>query len=415
MNNLVKILLLLIVFLTPLIGAYKNFGYEHTKVLFFIVLISLIGLFLIREKLKWSLIAKTAGIFIIILLMTSLTGINPGISLLGTQPYFQGVILYAYLFLFFLAVSWSKIKFEHWAMVLAGSATLVGFLAIKDWALLNLFHQPIPTYAGRVVSTFGQPNFYAGFILLTLPFTYYLLANTKNKLNFWLFVGIIFLSTLSIIISQSRTSALFLIFLAFLYLITLVKKIWITVFLTFVTISALSIFLSNYFSSGILWGEIFGLRLSDDPDLTKESIEKRPYIWKVAADNFSKKPILGYGLENINRAYSNYFQENKHILFEENLKVSPVLLSLKDLNIDRTHNYLLDLLLFSGLFGLMMWILLVFLLIKTLINSKVDLQHSILLTGLVTYLIWIQFQNQSVVHLIYFWLLMGIIDRGGDN
>ena len=30
--------------------------------------------------------------------------------------------------------------------------------------------------------------------------------------------------------------------------------------------------------------------------------------------------------------------------------------------------------------------------------------------SLILYLIWVQFQNQSIIHLIYFWLLAGIID-----
>ena len=165
-------------------------------------------------------------------------------------------------------------------------------------------------------------------------------------------------------------------------------------------------FLSAKFSSGFIWKEFLGPTTILDPDLTRVSVENRVYIWPVAWQLFLQRPLTGYGLENIAQAFSDYFISNKHLLFEENLNISPVLISLKELNIDRTHNYLLDILLFSGILGFLAWIYLVILLLwKTKQNNK------ILLISLITYLIWIQFQNQSIVHLIYFWLLVGLVDQ----
>ncbi len=87
-------LLLLTVFLTPLLGGYKGLGYEQIKVLFFILSISLISFvwMLKNPQFKLTLISKVSGIFILVLFITSILGINPLISLLGTQPYFQGWI-----------------------------------------------------------------------------------------------------------------------------------------------------------------------------------------------------------------------------------------------------------------------------------------------------------------------------------
>src|SRR5258708_1408717 len=126
-------------FLLPLLGANRTFGYEQIKVFFFIVSISLISFVWMFKKpqFKWTLISSAAGVFILVLFLTSLIGIDPKISLLGNQPYFQGAILYAYLFLFSLIVRESKIKIEKWAVVLVGSSTIVALLAIKDWVLLN--------------------------------------------------------------------------------------------------------------------------------------------------------------------------------------------------------------------------------------------------------------------------------------
>lgn len=415
MKFLLKILLLLTVFLTPLIGATGNFGYEQAKVLFFIGLTSLSGfvwfLYLIKNpKFKWSGISKAAGLFSIVLLVTSLMGVNPTQSMLGSQPYFQGWVLYAYLFLFFLLVSWSKIRLQHWAYFLVGSATIVALLAIGDWIQIHLLGHKLPTYAGRVVSTFGQPNFYAGFILLTLPFFRFLLASKGSTLRGYLLMAGFLVSTVAIMLSASR--------IAFLGAggLILFWLIWELPFrkLVFgvISIMLLAIFmLSVNFGAGWVEKELTLPKDTINPDLPTIGVEKRYYFWPILWQLFLQKPVAGYGLENIAPVFSQYFEKNKHVLFEENLNLQPFMFGLKDLNLDRSHNYILDLLLFSGILGLLGWLGLVILLFKKLTQKYDDRHKNVLLISLIVYLIWIQFQNQSVVHLIYFWLLLGLIDQ----
>lgn len=393
-----KVFLLLTVFLMPLLGANANFGFEQIKVLFFIVSLSLIGFLWRGEGVRWTAIGKAGGLFILVLALTSLAGIDPKNSFLGTQPYFQGVILYAYLFLFFLIVGWIKIKFKVWAVVLGMSASLVSLLAVKDWIILNILHIPVPTYAGRVVSTFGQPNFYAGFLLLTLPFAYYLRP-------FGLILGLI--SIIGIFVSYSRSAILLALLLLILGLIDQLKIKFKIAAVVFGAIF-ISVILAFIYSSGLIGNEFSNPIATGNPDLTRESVEKRVYIWPQIIKITLQKPLFGYGLENIDKAFRNYFAVNKHPLFEENLNVSPVLLSLKELNLDRTHNYILDLLMFSGIVGVLSWIIVVALLFK-------KTKQKVLIVSLATYLVWIQFQNQSIVHLIYFWLLAGLIDQNIDK
>ena len=148
-----------------------------------------------------------------------------------------------------------------------------------------------------------------------------------------------------------------------------------------------------------------------NPDLTKVGVEKRYYFWPVLWELITEKPLTGYGLENIAPTFSNYFVTNKHILFEENLKIKPYLFGLKDLYLDRSHNFLLDLLMFSGILGLLGWLGLVVLLFKKLIQKVDGRRKNVLMVCLIIYLIWTAFQNQSVVHLIYFWLIAGLVNQ----
>lgn len=401
MNNTSKTILLASLLILPWLGATNNFGYEHIKVLFFILSITLIGFSWMGKQVEWTLTGKAAAFFILILLTTSLTGINPKISLLGNQPYFQGWVLYAYLFLFYLIVKSIKIDLKEYATSLSASAMLVAFLAIKDWVTLNIANIPVSTYAGRVVSTFGQPNFYAGFLLLTLPFAYLLLKNSDQRLQ-KLGWGSGLFSMIGIMVSYSRSAiilSLMLLSLGLLMQLTIKFRLGLTVVGMVIILAALKFSSGTY---GFLWNEFLHPLSTNNPDLTKVSIEKRVYIWPQVFKIGYTNPISGYGLENIQASYANYFLINKHLFFEENLNTS--LIGLKDLNLDRTHNYILDLFLFSGVLGVMLWLIFIFLLIR-------GTKNKVLLAGLITYLIWIQFQNQSVVHLVYFWLLAGLIDR----
>lgn len=408
-KSVLEALVLLFIFLVPLIGTASNFGFEQSKILFFIFSISLIGLLWLGKGLKWSKIQVAGAVFIVILLLTSLVGVNLKASLLGSEPYFQGWVVYVFLWLFALIVATLEIKFERWVYILTSSSVLVAILAIRDWVSLNIFHQQILAYAGRVVSTFGQPNFYSGFLLLALPFSYFLFKTAKGKGRYFGFAsGLV--SLIGILVSYSRSTILLALMLLLLGLMNELRiKFKVGIIIGVVVLG--SIALALVVSSGLVGNEVSRPILTANPDLTKESVEKRVYIWPQVLKIAWQKPLTGYGLENIGQAVFGYFEDNKHSLFEENLKVSPVLLSLKELNIDRSHNYLLDLLLFSGILGLLGWLGLVGVLFQNLRQKYNGRTKNVLLVSLITYLVWVQFQNQSIVHLVYFWLMVGLMDQ----
>lgn len=395
-----NVFLLFTIFLIPLLPAVGYFGYEQIKVLFFIFATTALS-FMLNKGFKWSIITRLGAVFLLVLFIASLFGKDPKISILGKDPYYEGLIIYVFLFLFYLIIKKSRPKLQSVALALSLSSLLVAVIAIREWILLNIFKIPVQTYADRVVSTFGQPNFYSGFLLLTLPFSYILFKSPNKYLKYIGWGGGLF-SGVGILISYSRSAIVIFLLLLILGLIAQLKnkfKIGLLVSL----VIFVSILLALKFASGLVGNEMRIPLLTNNPDLTKESVEKRIYIWPQAFKIALQRPFFGYGLENISSAFEKYFEENNHKLFEENLKIDPVLISMKDLNIDRSHNYMLDLFLFSGISGVLAWFLFVILL---LLKAK-----KTLLVALLTYLVWVQFQNQSIVHLIYFWLLAGIIDK----
>lgn len=398
---MLRCFILTTIFITPILATYNTFGYEHIKVLWFIVITFIAGLtWLIgyhkqsSGDFRWTKIKLLSTIFIFLLLMTSLLGLEVERSIFGQPPYFQGWLLYSFLLLFSWLVSSTKTKIEWVSYVLVGSSIVVAVLALKDWMLINVLREVVPTYAGRVVSTFGQPNLYSGFILLTLPFYYYL-AKQHQRWAVWVYLagG---LAVASIIISFSRAAILLGMALLGIWFFTLFKRTSERVFFGFLVV--LLIILASFYMdiSGKVSKEL-GLGNYAKPGwFNTYSPERRVYIWPIILNLVTERALLGYGLDNLSLVFSS------KIRLEEAKTLQAA--DLKNLVVDRSHNYVLDLLVFSGILGLVSWVLLVLTTLKKA-NSK------ILFISLLLYVVWIQLQIQSVVHLIYFWTLVGLVDQ----
>lgn len=411
-----KIILLLIVIITPLLGATLSYGFEEIKVLIFTVLVSAAGslfIYLLLTKqleAKWSIIKSLSLGFTLVLLITSLSGVDPKISLFGQSPYYQGFIVYFYLYIFMLMVSSLPINLKWYSYTLVFSASLVSVLIYKEWYLLNIANLPILSYASRPIATFGQPNLAAGFILLCLPFLYLVKYHqSKSYKIVWILILLIFIG--AIIATYSRAAIFLLLLLALFYLSFKISKSKVSKFIVsaeIILLMLMFLYISYIFSTGLLYQEI--QRPQTIEWLIYNSPEKRVFIWPAIWQAISKKPLLGYGLENIPKAFP---------AFQPHERRPSAFYKLKDLVIDRSHNYTLDLLVFSGIFGLLAWILFVSLLIIArlhLIRVKQissDRDINVLLVSLVLYLVWIQLQIQSIVHLMYFYLIAGLIEQ--DN
>lgn len=399
-KQLLRWSVLLIIFLTPLLGFTSNAGFEHTKVLFFISSVSFMGicwLFCYKNdplnyKFKLNKISLSASIFIGFLLLTSLLGEDPQMSLLGKYPYYQGWVTYLYLLLFSLLISSSRVAVKDIGISLGLSSLIVSFVSLEQ--LASLFaDKPVLTYAGRVVSTFGQPNLYSGFLLLSIPFTFFTLKHSQKMLRiFW--AAVIIINIWSIVISKSRAAILVLGFLILVFLIYQLKGLIRKIILCLVVSTiGLSLFGSIFLSTGIYYQEF--LALKESQFLIKNSPEKRYFIYQHIIDLIIKRPFLGYGLESIDTVFPKKF----NVLHQTDAAFP----ALKNLNLDRSHNYFLDLLFFSGLVGFISWCSLIWLVLRKSRTNK------LFFIWFLVYLIWIQLQIQSIVHLMLFWILVGLL------
>ncbi len=396
LESLLKFILLFAVFSIPLLTPRYNFSFEQIKVSFFIfitIFSTILALFLSSRKkealLGWNKIRVAATVFIFIIFATSILGVNPEKSFLGAPPYYQGIVLYGLLYLFSIVINNLKINLKLWSVVLISSGVIISVFAIKDYLLINLFNSTAPIYAGRVISTLGQPNFYSGFIVLCTPFLY-AFSIYKGLRQIYLFIITLF--AIAILVSFSKTAII--LFLGYL-IYKLTRSIKLKKLKYLIATIALAI-VTSFWVGRVIDDEILKPLSFKNPQLSNYSIERRLLIWQTSIDIFLQKPIAGYGFDSISDVFPTYTPS-------ESLRETTYF-GIKDLQLDRTHNYLLDLLFFSGVGGALSWILLIYFLFKT--PSKIVLKETLAL-----YLIWIQFQNQSISHLIIFWLLVGLIEK----
>ncbi len=398
MNSILKIWLLLLIFTTPLIIPFGDYGYEQAKVVVFIVGVEVLSaLWLLKnilyQQTSFNLsITKILGLFFILALTIS-TGLgeNWQASLFGTEPYYQGLILYIFLYLFFLLVSVSGIRVKEVAVMIFLSSTVVSCLAISDWVLLNIYQQNILNYAGRPISTFGQPNFYSGFLSVSLPLLLVLP-------NIFLLLGVL-VSGSAILLSGSRIAVALLGAVIVFMLIVKFQRlrssylVYLVTILALIAIPLLPVLLSSQVYKEFCQPLFYKWVIEDSP-------EKRVFIWPIIIDLIKARPWFGHGLENLSASFSSYpgfFDiEAKPAYFH----------SLKNLIIDRSHNYSLDLWFFAGALGIGSWLLIFW---YGLSKAK----NLILIFTLLVYFVWAQIQNQSVVNLMLFWLLLGLIDQKG--
>lgn len=402
LKPLVNLLVLSFLTLLPLVPPFWA-GYEQSKVIFFIFSLFIIGLLwsigihLKVFKIHYSKLTIFAVLFLLSLTLTAFLGIDSIKSLTGRPPYLQGLIVYYLLFCLSFIISGLNIPLKYFAAALSLSALLVSLTALKDWVAIHLFNQLLPTYAGRVVSTFGSPNLYAGFLLMVLPFNYWLLL----KLQRWTFLKKLFLISLfssmaAIAVSLSRSTILILVVLIFLVLLSKLK-LWLRIVILLIFISAL--ILTGKFlvekNAGLFYSEF--IQPKDKYFLFRNSPERRGLIYPHIYELVLQKPFFGYGIDSLEVIFPQKF----NILHQ----TDPSFPALKSLLLDRSHNYVLDLLIFSGLAGFISWYLLIWVMIKRSFKNKV------LLFFLLIYLVWIQFQIQSIVHLTLFWTAAGILNK----
>lgn len=315
-------------------------------------------------------------IYLFVITLSSFLGVDFSKSFWGNFWRGDGLLTYFHLYGFFVIISfvWSKEWNLTFCKTIYITSLILSFGNILSMVLLHLFNIYTPNIYGITAFTFGQPNFLAGYLLLTLPFIYFLRQNAKvkNIYDFGLILVIICIFT-----TQSWGGLLGI--LLFVLILVLKNKNWNLLFGLFLGLTLLSY--------------IFLFKHEGQIDYV---FEGRQRIFTKAIMAFETKPLLGWGLANFDIAFDTIDW--------------PIHLN-NDVYVDKAHSSLLEILVASGLIGLISYLSLFVAVIYKLRKGFFFLGswRLTLFTSLLLYLFHSQTNVISINEEMFFWLVSGII------
>lgn len=410
---LIELTYLGIVFLIPIYFNFffsSNDPFESGKMIIFRSLIFVL-LFLSVWKISFlqnkkeilvAVFKKYFFIPVILLLYMALSLIwsfNWSWSLFGSSfrqmSFINEVFFFLFLFLLFINLILSNNKgraYRNLFISVSLSALLVSIYAVLQYFGVDfLIWQEPAVITKRAMSTLGQPNFLASFLLLAIPFTFYLILSENKKYVKVLLLLNLALQLMALLFTGSR-GAWVGFFISLLTLPFLFKKSRRFSFISLATVFVIFVFL-------FLGNNVFSQRFKSAFDLSRGSSSVRTFLYHNSLEAIKDRP-WGFGLENQREALIPFYQAD----LAKNNKVNVVF--------DRAHNWFLDILLTLGVFGLLIYLWFfsrIFLVIKRNLVLKDGKLFICLFISLLSYFVSLMFNFATVVTVIYSLIIIAII------
>lgn len=288
-----------------------------------------------------------------ILALSTWKGINPERSFFGTIERMEGFILFLHLFLFFVVLVGVFRQKKDWIHLLRFAALVsipLGLAAISQKLGIFYFFSDPAEY--RVSSTVGNPIFYASYLLFAIFLSLFLGMAEKNRRWKILFLVLAACNFFLLLLTATRgawigatVGGLLLIFFWFFfirsgqayerrYAVLFGILLILFFFFLFLLFSKLGYvprtnFLDRYES---LWSTVVEFK------------NPRILVWKLGLEAWKDTPLFGYGPESFSYIYDTYYQAHF-------LKAIP-----ESVFFDRAHNKVIDVLVTSGIIGLVSYL-----------------------------------------------------------
>jgi len=351
--------------------------YELPKVIFFIFLTFIIIGFNFRGivaqnliKLKIKRIQLLIFTLIIIFTLTSGLAGNFSRSFWGQYFRYEGLLTLITYFLFFLIISSLDWPVDAWGKAISLGGILISLLIICQAIGFYLLRLPIYNYNGRLAGFFGNPNFAAAYLALAFPFCCYRLqGSTLKSVNWFLFLA-------AILLTGSRSGLLaFILVTVFIASQKAKRKLWIAAGALVVAIPLMV---------AIIWRPA-------------SSFDARPIIWQKALEAWSKKPILGWGIENFEFAFRSTLNR-----YDFDLQM---------IRVDKAHNEFLEILVASGVIGLLVYLLVIKEAFQALWPKRADRWARANLLGFGAYLVLSSLNVLNVTSYLFFYFILANASR----
>lgn len=330
------------------------------------------------------------GLFLLAQILAYAFSTNRAISLAGAEMRFQGLLTQVHYILlalntFYFFSRWPSEKTRgifNWILI---ALFAVCALALLPYAFPMTFPFYIFTpafFTDRVYGTLGNPNYLAAFLITALPFLIF--YSRLKKIIYWPFLALVLVT---LFLTGSRSAWLasvagFLILGLFEFIKHKRRKI-LAVTLLVITALGIGMISKNYLTPIVPQFE----RLSLDTQKSI-SISTRLNLWQAGLKMSLNRPLTGFGQDAIKGEIEPFIPEH--------LKANEVFF------IDRTHNELIDILLTTGIFGLIGYLGFFGLILWK--STKMLLKEPAAITALLTLFLFhaVNFSTISSNMLIYF-------------
>ena len=339
-----------------------------------------------KPIVKLSQIVLVIG-FILFVSLSALFGTDVPKSLLGNTYRGDGLItLWRFGGMIFLIALLFQPQWRN-ALVRAISVGSVGvsILTVISIGLNFLSISFFPPWFGKYGTTFGQPNFLAGYLAITFPFLWYLYRQSSYRFKPLITIGII-TQTIALVATRSWGALLATALGMGILILRKHKRLS-----TFYKPLMICIVGGIIVCASIVWFEKNRL-----PASVNAESRQRIFI-KLSLAAF-QKPFIGWGWANVDHAFQSVDWPYKFT---------------QDVYVDKAHSTMLEVLVTTGIFGFMIYI-------GVLANSFRLIHSSYLSTDqnkdwwttmgicLLIYVVHSQTNVVGIAEEYIFWLLIGL-------
>lgn len=312
--------------------------YEIPRVIFFVWWVRVLAVLLLAGSLTRQLRFNRIDRMLVMLVLgyavfamvASIMGLDVYKSVVGNFYRADGLVTLFHLIAFGLIVGLVEVKAfeEKFSWVVSITTVMLSCWVVVYAFLYNwLGKESVSIWGGPIGVSFGQPNFLAGYLLATLPVVAYRWQKSNDVWSrFWIF-GMV-LVQVALYATQARAAmiGIGIFWLGFLYLSRIRR----------VSLKVILIGLFIWVAGMGFWGWY------ESQSALQASFESRWRIVNKLWLGILERPWLGYGVANIDYAFD--------------AQSWPVIV-MHDVKVDKAHNVFLEVLVASGIVGLVVFLM----------------------------------------------------------
>lgn len=351
-------------------------------------------------------------IYFILLAASVYAAENKVFAIIGVPGRWEGLVtITLYMFLFITARLY-LVPDEGLFKIILVTAIIVSIYGILQTMNFDPFPRDVlrENWSKRAFSTMGNPNFLGSYIVLIIPTSIYFYIIKKNITGLTAY-AILFYCLLS---TGTRgawlgTIASIMAFAAIHYMYFRYSKGEFTRYIILLVITILLLALYSFNTEGAFIDRFLSIARDANEFLTKGdradySGANRGFIWKRVAELIKKRPLAGYGIENLGEAFKKYYTKDMIELWNEVRYL------------DKAHNEYLHIAVTSGIPSLLVYLTFISqIILKGLFRLKNCKTALLILSSVIGYMT-AAFFNISVVSVAYvYWIFLGLLAGSNGN